>query len=185
MEPGKTYPRATRFSFSATMTEMDPTMIETLQGVVQQSVDAMKAVLRESEVMVQNALQTALQESEANVQNTLQAAHDTIDARFRNQQRHYDEDMRALYDQIASFQRGEHNHSRWHPLPSGRGRPPKGVRRRRLGARLRLQDRQVMTIEPLGPNKHKDCEGTKRSQGETVTDDRAILQDTNNSLYIG
>jgi len=46
-------------------------MIETLQGVVQQSVDAMKAALRESELKVQNALQTALQESEANVRNTL------------------------------------------------------------------------------------------------------------------
>jgi len=46
---------------------MDPTIIETLQGVVQQSVDAMKTALRESEVKVHNALQTALQESEANV----------------------------------------------------------------------------------------------------------------------
>jgi len=64
---------------------MDPTIIETLQGVVQQSVDAMKVALRESEVKVQNALQTTLQESEANVQNTLQAAHDRIDAQFCNQ----------------------------------------------------------------------------------------------------
>jgi len=46
---------------------MDPAVLETLQGVVQQSVDAMKAALRESEVKVQSALQTALQESKANV----------------------------------------------------------------------------------------------------------------------
>jgi len=39
---------------------MDTTIIETLQGVIQQSVDAMKAALQESEVKVQNALQTAL-----------------------------------------------------------------------------------------------------------------------------
>jgi len=77
---------------------MDPTIIETLQGVVQQSVDTMKAALQESEVKVQNALQTVLQESETNVQNTLQAAHDRIDAQFCNQQRHHDEEMRALYD---------------------------------------------------------------------------------------
>jgi len=82
---------------------MDPTIIETLQGVVQQSVNAIKAALRESEVKVQNALQTALQESKANVQNTLKAAHDRIDARFRNQQRHHDEDMHTLYDRMTTF----------------------------------------------------------------------------------
>jgi len=63
--PGKTHPRTTHSSPS--VTGMDPTIIETLQGVVQQSVDAMKTALRESEVKVHNALQTALQESEANV----------------------------------------------------------------------------------------------------------------------
>jgi len=85
---------------------MDPTVIEALQGVVQQSVEVMKVALRESEVKVQNALHTALQESEANVHKTLRAAHDKIDARFHNQQRHHDEDMRALYDQVTAFQRG-------------------------------------------------------------------------------
>ena len=74
-----------------------------LQGVVQQSVNTMKATLRESEIKVQSALQTALQESEANMQHTLQAAHDKIDARFHNQQRHHDEDIRALYDQITTL----------------------------------------------------------------------------------
>jgi len=67
---------------------MDPTIIETLQGVIKQSVDTKKAALRESEVKVQNALQTTLQESEANVQNTFQAVYDRIDVRFRNQQSH-------------------------------------------------------------------------------------------------
>jgi len=64
---------------------MDSTVIETLQGVVQQCMEAMKAPLHESEVKVQTVLQMTLQESEAKVQNTLQAAHDRIDAWFRNQ----------------------------------------------------------------------------------------------------
>jgi len=35
---------------------MYPTVIETLQGVVQQSVEAVKAALKETEAKVQNAL---------------------------------------------------------------------------------------------------------------------------------
>jgi len=74
----------------------------------------MKATLRESEIKVQSALQTALQESEANMQHTLQAAHDKIDARFHNQQRHHDEDIRALYDQITTLrQDGWYSSTQW------------------------------------------------------------------------
>jgi len=58
VRPGKTHLKATYFSLL--VMGMDTTIIETLQGVIQQSVDAMKAALQESEVKVQNALQTAL-----------------------------------------------------------------------------------------------------------------------------
>jgi len=47
---------------------MDPSVMETLQGVV---VEAVRAALRETETKVQNALQAALYENEAQVQNTL------------------------------------------------------------------------------------------------------------------
>jgi len=74
----------------------------------------MKAASRESEVKVQTTQQTALQESEAKMQSTLQATHDRIDARFRNQQRHHDEGMQALYDQMTTFrQGGQQPFTRW------------------------------------------------------------------------
>jgi len=98
---------------------MDPTMVETLQGVVKQSIEAVKAVLKETEVKVQNALQVALQENETQVQNTLQEAHDRIDAQIRNQQRHHDKDMRPFYDRMTTFRRGRGQLSRSpHPNPS-------------------------------------------------------------------
>ena len=81
---------------------MDSAVIETLQGVVQQSVEVVKAALKESEAKVQ----AALQENETKVQNTLQEAHDRIDARIQNQQRDHNEDMRALYDRMTTRRRG-------------------------------------------------------------------------------
>jgi len=63
---------------------MNPSVMETLQGVIQQSVEVVRAALRETETKVQNALQAALQENEAHVHNTLQEAQDKIDARIRN-----------------------------------------------------------------------------------------------------
>jgi len=51
------------------------------------------------------------------VQNTLQEAQDRIDARIRNQQRHHDEDMRALYDRMTTF-RGEGGQSSRSPHPN-------------------------------------------------------------------
>jgi len=72
---------------------MDPTLLEALQkhveGVVQKSVEAMKATL---------------QESEDNVQNTLHVAHEEMIDRIRNQRRNHDEDMRALYYQMMALQ---------------------------------------------------------------------------------
>jgi len=44
------------------------------------------------------------------VQNTLQEAHDRIDAPIRNQQRHHDKDMRALYDRMTTFGGEGSNH---------------------------------------------------------------------------
>ena len=75
-----------------------------MEGVVHKSVEAMMV---------------ALHESEAKVQNTLHVAQERIDARFQNQQRHHDEDMHALYDQIVAFQQeGDQSSQGPHRSPS-------------------------------------------------------------------
>jgi len=156
---------------------MDPAVIETLQGVVQQSVDAMKAALRESEVKVQTALQATLQENEANVQKTIRAANDRIDARFRNQQRHHDEDMRALYDQMTTFQRGGDDRFRIPGqtlLPSGTERRPREVQGTHLKAKHQLQPIWEQVNVPAGPRERTNIADAQKNQRMIVTTEPKI-----------
>jgi len=72
---------------------MDPVVLETLQknveGVVQNSVEIVKAVL---------------QETEANVRDTVNTAREEMIVRIHNQHRNHEEDMRTLYNQMMVLQ---------------------------------------------------------------------------------